>query len=281
VRSRGLRRRNRRATEAKMVSAVIADLVPPELRPDLPEPRPDLRVDQQRRIAERRDRIQADRQRHREDAQRAAVELWDARVRAARERDEAEARTRALVIENARRFRTQRAAELHAQREAAEERRLENLRENEIRRREEAAERSRRRAEELSARRERGRETFAAMREDAIAEEQRRQHETELSRAAVVQLRSEEARELARSWIVSARTAEARDVPPPLWGEHQAAGQVPVDDSLVEDDVVVLSDQDEAEISLAESSPTDPARPREKVEVVALDIDTLNARLRR
>jgi hypothetical protein len=286
VRSVKVGRRTARVADAAAASGTLSTVAPPTLtRADV------RRAEQQRRAAERQERLQAERRRLREEAQRAAAAAWDQRMRAMRERAEADARARAEAIDNARRIRAERAEALVAERRDAEERRLERVRANEARRREETAERARRRAAESIARRRLGREADAAMRKDVIAEELHRQHQTELSRAAVVQLRSEEARELARSWIVRSRS-ETGSAPPPLPGEHHAI------DALL----VTLPDPDarravrfaaapppetpEPDLEAAGSADGAPheagrSRARERIAVVALDVDALNARLQR
>jgi hypothetical protein len=273
IRSLGLRRRTARVADAEVASGAIANVAPPELsRADV------RRAEQQRRVAERRERLRAERQRLREEARRAAAEAWDERARAMRERVEADARARAEAIESARRFRAQRAAELVAERRAAEERRLETARATEARRREEVAERARRRAEELATRRQLSRDADAAMREDVVIEDLAQKRATELSRAAVVRLRSEEARELARTWIINVPAGRTTEAPPPLPGEHDA----------VEQRLVALPAPAPPDDEARDDAPAEPPRPtegaarqREKVAVVALDVDALNARLQR
>jgi hypothetical protein len=275
-RSTRLRRHTERVADAAAAVGAAATVAPPELsRADV------RRAEQQRRVAERRERLRAERERLRQEAQRAAADAWDERVQAMRERAEAEARGRADAIEAARRRRAERAAELDAQRLLAEERRLEQLRAAEARRREETAERARQRAAELAARRRLGREAGDALRRDVIAEDLQRQREIEQSRAAVVQLRSEEARELARSWIVDAQRRHDGEAPPPLPGEGEALEHLLVD--------LPAPGAAPPPVDIEEASPVDEvptsaaarrARTREKVAVVALDIEALNARLR-
>jgi hypothetical protein len=242
------------------------------------------RAEQQRRVAERRDRLRAERERLRDEAQRAAAEAWDERVRAMRDRAEAEARGRAEAIEAERRRRAARAAELDAQRRLAEERRLEQLRAAEARRRELTAERTRQRAAELAARRRLGREAEDAMRRDVIAEDLQRQREIELSRAAVVQLRSEEARELARSWIFDAPRHRDGGTPPPLPGEGAALEHLFVDlpvPTSVTPPAEAPTNTDDGPTVVESPNARNTRNQREKVAVVALDVELLNARLRR
>jgi hypothetical protein len=273
ARSAELRRRTERVADAAVAADALPTVAPPKLsRADV------RRAEQRRRVAERQERLRAERQRLREEAQRAAAEAWDERVRAMRERNDAEAKARVEAIEHARRVRAERAAALVAERRAAEERRLEQLRAVEERRREEAATRARQRLTELKARRQLGRDTEAAIRQNTISEDLQRQLQNELSRAAVVQLRSEEVRDLARSWIVTPATRQA-DAPPPLPGEeHIESRLVPLPAPGEEPPAGVTLDEP-VELEAPAASP--PARPREKVAVVALDVDALNARLQR
>jgi hypothetical protein len=185
-------------------------------------------AEQQRRDAARRARVQEEQERLRHEAQERAKAEWEARVAATRERAAALARTNAEAIERARRLRFERAEALAAARREAEERRLREVREAEERRRREVSERTQRRVMELADRRRLGRETESAMKEAFVADDLHRQRETELSRAQVVQLRSEEARELARSWVVNPRTGKA-EPPPPIPGEHRAVEVLMVD----------------------------------------------------
>jgi hypothetical protein len=272
------RRRTERIADAASAAGTAATVAPSDLtRADV------RRAEQQRRVAERRERLRAERDRLRAEAQRVAAEAWDERVREMRERAEAEARARAEAIEDARRLRAGRAAELVTQRRVAEERRLERLRAGEARRREETAQRARQRASELAARKRLGREADAALQRDVVAEDLQRQRENELSRAAVVQLRSEEARELARSWIVTARagdTNNANNAPAPLPGEGAALEHLLVElpepgSGATDDAPAIVADE-----TSPEPTASRPQRAREKVAVVALDVELLNARLR-
>jgi hypothetical protein len=268
------RRRTERIADAASAAGTAATVAPSDLtRADV------RRAEQQRRVAERRERLRAERDRLRGEAQRAAAEAWDERVREMRERAEAEARARAEAIEDARRLRAGRAAELVAQRRLAEERRLERLRAAEARRREDTAQRARQRASELAARKRLGREADAALQRDVVAEDLQRQRENELSRAAVVQLRSEEARELARSWIFTARAGNTNNAPAPLPGEGAALEHLLVElpepgREAADDARAIVADE------TAEPRSPRPQRAREKVAVVALDVELLNARLR-
>jgi hypothetical protein len=233
-----------------------------------------------RRTAERFEQVQAERRHLREEAQRAAAEAWQERVRTMRERAEREAQERAEAIESARKLRAERAAELVAERRAAEERRLEQVRANEARRREEAAERARRRADEFAARRRMGQEANAAVRKDVIDEELHQRHETELSRAAVVQLRSEEAREIARSWMVETRKANDIAAPPALPGELRAIESLLVTlPAPATAEPLDGADDTAHEIELGDDTPATAAK-RGKIAVTALDVEALNARLR-
>jgi hypothetical protein len=276
VRATRLRRRTTRVAEAASAGGTLPTVAPPALS------RADVRhAEQLRRSAERFEQVQEERRVLREEAQRAAAEAWQERVRAMRERAEREARERAEAIENARRLRAQRAAELAAERRAAEERRLEQVRANEARRREEAAERARRRADEFAARRRIGHEANAAMRKDVVEEELHQRRETELSRAAVVQLRSEEAREIARSWMIESRPANDADAPAALPGELRA-----IESLLVTlpppgaGSTVTVEEFDDGDVEVTDDATVATPRPRGKVAVTALDVDALNARLR-
>jgi hypothetical protein len=271
-RSVELRRRAERVADAAAASDALATVPPPKLsRADV------RRAEQRRRVAERQERLRAERQRLREEAQRAAAEAWDERVRAMREHNEAEAKARVEAIEHARRVRAERAAALVADRRAAEERRLEQLRAIEERRREDTAARARQRLTELAARRQLGRETEAAIRQNAISEDLQRQLQNELSRAEVVQLRSEEVRDLARSWIVTPAKRKG-DAPPPLPGEENIESRLVALPAPGAEPPASVTVDEPVESETAAPGPP-PTRAREKVAVVALDIDALNARL--
>jgi hypothetical protein len=109
----------------------------------------------------------------------------------------------------------------------------------------------------------------------------------ELSREAVVQLRSEEARELARSWVVNGtRRAEPEaGAPAPLPGEGAALEHLLVDlpepgatngDEEATPTIVEPVERPAVDAGTARRT----GRTREKVAVVALDVELLNARLR-
>jgi hypothetical protein len=158
------------------------------------------------------------------------------------------------------------------------------MRDAELRRQREAAERFRRRTTELAARQRRGREAEETMVDTFVIDELHRQRDVELSRAAVVQLRSEEARELARSWVVNPQATLPTEAPAPIPGEHRA-----VEVLLVELPRVGAPDEfPRAAVAVAEPEsklepaplPDPPAeRERQKKAVTALDVDALNALL--
>jgi hypothetical protein len=250
------------------------------------------RAAQQRRAAERRAQLVAERERVREAAQRAAAEAWDARLRALRERADAEAAERAHAIEAARRERAEHAAALVSERRVAEERRLQDVRVEQARRREEIAQRARHRAAEFAARRRLDREADATLRRDVVADELRRHHETELSRAEVVQLRSEEARDLARSALARARNARVIEAPAPLPCELGPAGTVlvePPGSPTAPAPPVVIEPQDgtgpageeDGELAIEPTPEGRRGRSNERVAVTALDVDALNQLLQR
>jgi hypothetical protein len=281
ARGRRLRARAARVADHAAVAGTAASVAPATLsRAD------ERRAAHQRRVAERRARLAAEREQVREAARRASAEAWDARLRDLRERTEAEAFERAQAIEAARRARAEHAATLVAERRAAEERRLREVREAQARRREEIAERARQRAAEFATRRQLDREADATLRRDVVADELRRHHETELSRAEVVQLRSEEARELARSAIVRARALPFASIPAPLPCEFG-----PATPSLVEPPATAVDarepverpdDADPRDVEVVGTGPNGgPGRGNGRVAVTALDVDALNELLQR
>ncbi|MCU1430344.1 MAG: hypothetical protein JWL83_4344 [Actinomycetia bacterium] len=284
----GLRFRRGRGpalADAAAASGVVA--------PPIPDPAPITYADVQRaereqRIAERRERLQAERARLRDEAQREAGTAWDARAYDQRARAEAQARLNTEAIERARRMRIDRGTALAAERRATEQQRLQRMRDAEVRRQREAAERFKRRTTELAARQRLGREAEETMVDTFVIDELHRQRDVELSRAAVVQLRSEEARELARSWVVNPEPSLPTEAPAPIPGEHRA-----VEALLVELPRVGAPDEfPRAAVAVADPEPAPlpspvpqpPAgrgreREREKKAVTALDVDALNALL--
>lgn len=268
-------RRIRRIVEA---SAAIGEI--PRV-PDKPTRADVKRARLRRRAAERHKLIRARQGRVRDEAHRFAAALWNDRVRATRERAEAERTERAARIERARREQAEMAARLAEEREAEDARRRERLRTSEEQRRADAAERARERSARTAARRSE-RRTAARRAADAARErELARQRDAEAERSDRVQLRSRVARRTAVAWgraaDAAARAQAARTAPVPGEdGSHRAPAL---------DAPVAFLDPLTGKVMRPErAAGTGPALAGEshagdRVDVVALDVEELNRQL--